>query len=187
MAEVFRIYSDLAFPIAGRKEQPALNPLPNKHIGQHIYDWVNNCDLTQLDAIMLAFFVLSVGCGTIGSLFLMGYLQNAISAGKGPPMVMQTVVTDRGPVQYRGFVVAPHPPLAPHMEPTAVAAIQAGFRPPLPWSPADSPLPWSAGGSPLPWSAGGSPAAAGAISNRFGSPRSDEPFVAGGARAAQSF
>jgi hypothetical protein len=155
--------------------QPVLDSsAPRKHVGQHIYDWVNNCDLTQLDAIMLATFVLTVGCGTIGGLFLMGFLQNAINAAKGPPMVVQTVVTDRGPVQYRGFVMAPQPQVAPHMEPTAVAAMQAGFRPPLPWFPTQSPAATAIGESVQ-------------TTSRFGRPRGDAPVTGSEAQAAQPF
>lgn len=59
--------------------------VPRKNLLEHIYDWVNHCDLSQLDAIMLALFVLVCGCGTIGALFLMGHAQNWIHAHRHPP------------------------------------------------------------------------------------------------------
>ena len=58
--------------------------MPSKFVGKHrrnavferCYDYINDCDFSQLDAIMLAFFVLFVGCGTLVLLFVVGGIQS---------------------------------------------------------------------------------------------------------------
>jgi hypothetical protein len=75
------------------KQSAAPRP-QRKSLGDYVFDWVNNCDLSQLDAIMLALFVLIGGCGLIGGCFLMGHLQRSL-AGNQQPMYVRTVVTPR--------------------------------------------------------------------------------------------
>ena len=65
--------------------------LRRKSIFQYIVDWVNTCDLTQLDAIMAALFVFAVGCSILGGMFVLGKIQS-LSAASPPQFARQTIV-----------------------------------------------------------------------------------------------
>ena len=50
---------------------------------ERVFDYLNGCDLAQLDAIMLAAFVFIVGVGMLGSCFVLGHLQACFGAHRG--------------------------------------------------------------------------------------------------------
>jgi hypothetical protein len=39
------------------------------------YEWLHSCDLAQLDAIIVAVFVLVVGIGILGSCYVLGFVE----------------------------------------------------------------------------------------------------------------
>lgn len=80
-----------------------------------IYDWVNTCEISQLDAILVALFVLVVGCGLIATLFVTAIFERDSSIQPLPQRVISHVQMERAAQsgQFDASIVT-SPPSADH-------------------------------------------------------------------------